>query len=80
MNERLQIAETVRRACIDIAIQAYEDAGLSGLCHEGRWEYAIDAIRGLELRPFFADLDTALVDRDMNGSKRHHSRIVDAGS
>ena len=26
--------------------QAYDDAGVSGLCHEGRWEYAVDAMRG----------------------------------
>ena len=69
MNERLRIAETVRQACIEIAIQAYEDAGCSGLCHEGRWEYAVDAIRGFDLRPFFADLDTALLDGHMNSSK-----------
>jgi hypothetical protein len=51
MEERLQIAEAVRQACIDAAIHAYEDAGLSGLCHEGRWEYAVDAMRGLDLHP-----------------------------
>lgn len=56
MNERHQIAETIRQACIQVAIQAYEDAGLSGLCHEGRWEYAVDAIRGLDLRPFWQTL------------------------
>ena len=50
MDERLQIAEAVRQACIDAAIHAYEDAGLSGLCHEGRWEYAVDAMRQLDLR------------------------------
>jgi hypothetical protein len=56
MNERLQIAETVHQARIQIAIQAYEDAGRSGLGHEGRWEYAVDAIRGLALRPFWQPL------------------------
>ena len=30
---------------------AYKDAGLSGLCHEGRWECAVDAIRAMPLRP-----------------------------
>ena len=50
MDERLQIAEAVRQACIDAAIRAYEDAGLSGLCYEGRWEYAVDAMRQLDLR------------------------------
>jgi hypothetical protein len=50
MDERLQIAEAVRQACIEAAIRAYEDAGLSGLCHEGRWEYAVDAMRQLHLQ------------------------------
>jgi len=51
MEEPLQIAEAVRQACIEAALRAYEDAGLSGLCHEGRWESAVDAIRGMNLRP-----------------------------
>ena len=50
MDEYMQMAEVVRQACITAALQAYEDAGLSGLCHEGRWEYAVDAMRGLPLR------------------------------
>ncbi len=51
MEEPLQMAEAVRQACIASAQQAYEDAGLSGLCREGRWEYAVDAMRGLHLHP-----------------------------
>jgi hypothetical protein len=50
MDERLQIAEAVQQACIGAAIHVYEDAGLGGLCHEGRWEYAVDAMRQLDLR------------------------------
>jgi len=30
---------------IDAAVCAYEQAGLSGLCHEGRWECALAALR-----------------------------------
>ena len=41
MEEPLQLAEAVRQACIAAALWAYEDAGLSGLCQEGRWEYAV---------------------------------------
>jgi hypothetical protein len=41
--------ERVRAACLEAAIQAYEDAGIRGLCAEGRWEAAIDAIRQLDL-------------------------------
>jgi hypothetical protein len=51
MEEPLQMAEALRQACIAAALQAYEDAGLSGLCQEGRWAYAVDAMRGLNLRP-----------------------------
>jgi len=43
------LVEQVRQACIDEAIRAYEDAGISGLCHEGRFEAAISAVRMLDL-------------------------------
>ena len=51
MDVHMQMAEAVRQACLAAALQAYEDAGLSGLCHEGRWECAVDAIRARPLRP-----------------------------
>ena len=47
--EQHKIAEAVRQACIDTALVAYEDAGINGLCHEGRWECAVDAIRSLDV-------------------------------
>ena len=43
--------EKIRQACIDAAIDAYEDAGLRGLCQEGRWELAIDAMKHVNLDP-----------------------------
>jgi len=45
------LAEGVRSACLRAALDAYEDAGLRGLCAEGRWECALDAIRSLALTP-----------------------------
>lgn len=48
-DERERIAAQVRRACLDAALRAYEDAGFAGLCAEGRWEAAVDAIRSLDL-------------------------------
>lgn len=51
MDELHQITEAVRQACIEAALRAYEDAGLSGLCNEGRWEYAVDAMRRLDFIP-----------------------------
>ena len=43
------VAEAVRAACVDAALAAYEDAGIRGLCEEGRWEAALAAIRRLDL-------------------------------
>lgn len=44
------LADAVRAECIKAALLAYDDAGIRGLCHEGRWECALDAIRHLDLR------------------------------
>ncbi len=52
MNERewkQQTAVSVRAACLKAAQEAYESAGISGLCEEGRWECAVAAIRSLNL-------------------------------
>ena len=43
------IAEAVRRACADAAEGTYEDAGIRGLCAEGRWEMALEAIRRVDV-------------------------------
>lgn len=44
-------AERVRAACLQAALDAYEEAALRGLCAEGALEYALDAIRRLDLVP-----------------------------
>jgi hypothetical protein len=49
MTDIIKIAEMVRSACLEAALEAYEDAGISGLCAEGRWEYAVQAISTLDL-------------------------------
>ena len=64
MDLHMQRAEAVRQACIAAALQAYEDAGVSGLCHEGRWEYAMDAMRGLPLLPLVEALLRAAEDEE----------------
>ena len=48
-DERQQLAEKVRQACLQAALDAYEQAGISGLCEEGRLEVALDAIRQLDV-------------------------------
>jgi hypothetical protein len=51
-----RLAEAVREACLKAARDAYENAGISGLCEEGRWECAVDAIRSLDLETAIAAL------------------------
>ena len=43
------VLEAVRAACLNAAIAAYEDAGIRGLCADGRWEAALAAIRHADL-------------------------------
>lgn len=43
------LAEAVRRALIEAGEAAYEDAGIQGLCAEGRWEAAVSAMRGVDV-------------------------------
>ena len=49
MGDSRDRAEAVRGALIEAALTAYEDAGLSGLCAEGRWEAAVAAMRSLDV-------------------------------
>ena len=67
MDVHIQQAEAVRQACIAVALQVYEDAGISGLCHEGRWECAVDAMRVLPLRPLVQALLLAAADKEGGG-------------
>lgn len=48
-TQQLRIAERVRAACVRAALEGYEGAAIAGLCHEGAWEAAVDAIRMLDL-------------------------------
>jgi uncharacterized protein DUF3565 len=45
------VAEAVRQVLVSAALRAYEEGGLSGLCAEGRWELALDALRAADLTP-----------------------------
>jgi hypothetical protein len=48
-KDQRRIAELVRAACVQAAQEAYENAGISGLCEAGRWECAVGAMRALDL-------------------------------
>lgn len=54
-DDKRRIAEAIRQACIEAALEGYESAGISGLCHEGAWENAISAIRRLDLEGIIND-------------------------
>ncbi|MEJ2644078.1 MAG: acetyltransferase [Gammaproteobacteria bacterium] len=48
-EQQRRLARLVRDACVQAALEAYEQAGMSGLCHEGAWECAVGAMRSLDL-------------------------------
>ena len=50
MTHPIEIAQAVRSACVTAALDGYEQAQISGLCQEGAWEVAVDAMRMLDLR------------------------------
>jgi hypothetical protein len=56
------LAKRIRDACIDAVLQAYEDAGVQGLCAEGRWEAAVSALRTVELVPLLREFEEAPSD------------------
>ena len=51
-----RVAEQVRTACIDAAVAAYEDAGVRGLCAEGRWEAAVSAMQSLDIQRLLVEI------------------------
>ena len=46
----LKVAEAVRDACREAVVEAWEDAGIQGLCVEGRCEVAVGAIERIGLK------------------------------
>ncbi len=49
-NAALEVAEAVRDACRVAVADAWEDAGVQGLCVEGRCEVAVGAIERIALQ------------------------------
>lgn len=54
-NEKQALAEATRRACLQAALNAYEQAQTDGLCAEGALEFALDAIRRLDVTRIVAE-------------------------
>ena len=49
------LAKRIRDPCLEAVLQAYEDAGVQGLCAEGRWEVAVGALKTVELAPLLLE-------------------------
>ncbi|MCC6166485.1 MAG: acetyltransferase [Caldilineaceae bacterium] len=43
------LVEQIRAVCIQAALDGYETAAADGLCAEGAWECAVDAMRHVDL-------------------------------
>lgn len=57
------LAKRIRDACLEAVLQAYEDAGVQGLCAEGRWEAAVGALRTLDLAPLLDEFQHPVSNR-----------------
>jgi hypothetical protein len=69
VTDSRQLAEAVRAACIQAALDAYEEGGVLGLCAEGRWEYAISAMRQLDVAAVVAAHLTGLSVEKHDGNR-----------
>ena len=69
MSDPSRLAEKVRDACLHAAMDAYEQAGISGLCHEGRWELALQEIRSLDLQSLIDKVQETEVESSRSGDK-----------
>jgi hypothetical protein len=49
------LAKRIRDACLEAVLRAYEDAGVQGLCAEGRWEVALGALKTVDLAPLLRE-------------------------
>ena len=57
MTDPMAIAQAVRSACVAAALEGYEQAQIAGLCQEGAWEVAVDAIRMVDLTEILQTTD-----------------------
>ena len=52
-----RVAHAVKQACLKAAERALEEAGLAGLCAEGRLDLVMDALRNVRPEAILDDLD-----------------------
>lgn len=51
----LAIAKAVQGICIETLKNSYEQAGISGLCGEGRWEVALSTLQSIDIKQLASD-------------------------
>ena len=54
------VAEKIRAEVVETAINAYEDAAANGLCAQGAWECAVDAMRHAKFTDLLKELPKEL--------------------
>ena len=59
----LELAAAVRAACLRAVVEAYEAAGVQGLCAEGRWEATVGAMESLDLDRLIREIEQANAGR-----------------
>jgi hypothetical protein len=68
------LAEKIRTAYLETAVGSYEDASANGLCAQGAWECAVDAMRHLDIIDLLKDAPQVSADQISNrlpsGSRR----------
>lgn len=48
-QDKIDLAESIRQACIEAARDGFRDASMSGLCSEGAMEAAVGAMQSLDI-------------------------------
>jgi hypothetical protein len=66
----LRLARMIRAACAKAAIEAHEDAGVQGLCAEGRFEAAIGAMDQIDLQDLLRRAEAEGNSAAPTGAKR----------
>lgn len=68
------VAEKIRAAYLETALNAYEDAAANGLCAQGAWECAVDAMRRVDVSELLQllpqSVDDQISSRLPSGSRR----------
>ena len=51
-----RIAEAIKAECLRTAIESYTFAKMSGMCQEGAWEFAVDALKSMDVTAVLEEL------------------------